>query len=122
MHISWLSRAGGACTCQRGMWTLWFNPGKGSWGPCSEGQKGAQHSCFSKSKGETVVCLACFRDDGGASPSVGKQLSGLLPPSQLGLYSQIRHFQDSGREVVGQDFDLYTSVVLLLGKSLGQMF
>lgn len=53
--ISWLSRTGGACTCQRGMWTLWFNPGTGSWGPCSEGQIGAQHSCFSKSKGEIVV-------------------------------------------------------------------
>lgn len=40
--ISWLSRAGGACTCQRGMWTLWFNPRTGSWGPCSEGQRGSQ--------------------------------------------------------------------------------
>lgn len=53
--ISWLSRAGGACTCHRGMWTLWFNPGTGSWGPCSEGQRGAQHSWFFKSKGKTVV-------------------------------------------------------------------
>lgn len=33
--------------------------------------------------------------------------------------SQVRHLKDSGRELVGQGFNLYLLVVLLLGKSLG---
>lgn len=37
------------------------------------------------------------------------------------IHSQVRHLKDSGRELIEQSFNLFVLVVLLLGKSLGQV-
>lgn len=101
VHISWLPRVGGTCTCQRGMCAFWFNRGKGIWGPYSKGQRRTPQVCFSNSRGEVIVCwLVCWRLWGLLSPPQGgsDQSRHLFPVFTCG-YSQVRHLGEHGGEL-----------------------
>lgn len=73
MHISWLQGAGRTCTCQRGMCALWFNPGKGTCGPCSKGHgAGGFHRAVYPSQKEKLWSVHwCWGETGGALPPWG---------------------------------------------------
>lgn len=84
MHISRLPGAGGACTCQRRMCAVWFNPGNSTWGPAARGkQRLPQVGCF-KSKGETPPCPTSVLETGVyLPPGEAGSDQGHKPPPQF---------------------------------------
>lgn len=83
MHISWLPRAGGACTCQRRMCAVWFNPGNSTRGPAARG-RGVPQVCFSRPKGTALPCpLSVSETVRSASPATGRQWPGPQTTSHL---------------------------------------